>query len=366
MNSKPKGCDGCPFKTTGIGFVPFEGDENSLIRICGEAPGAEEVDAGRPFVGRSGQLLRSSLKHAKIDEKKTVVFNSIFCRPPDNNYNLVPPEAIEHCKQNHWPRIEPGSVTFLVGGKALQAFFPKLTSIERWRGSVLPIDQSGAIAIPTLHPSYILRGQRKLLPLLTLDFGNGTNWGKQREQFRVPRIVDSIEFGPTVAIDVEGGSKDQKGSVDLIGITSDGVGVEQIEPTPGGLKRLQSLLNFATTIFAHNAKFDVPDQLERIGIYVNRTHLIDTMIGQALYQSDLEKGLDNSLSITLSGRWTYHKSLYGDYGNRDKDREATVEIWSRIFPLVGVMSSGELYRFYNALDVAGCWRLGVEQQRLLS
>jgi DNA polymerase len=38
--------------------VPGEGNPNADIVFIGEAPGKNEAETGRPFVGRSGQLLR--------------------------------------------------------------------------------------------------------------------------------------------------------------------------------------------------------------------------------------------------------------------------------------------------------------------
>lgn len=56
---------------------------NGLV-LVGEAPGAEEARLGRPFVGRSGQLLDKMLAAAQIDRAACLVANVFRYRPPDN------------------------------------------------------------------------------------------------------------------------------------------------------------------------------------------------------------------------------------------------------------------------------------------
>lgn len=53
--------------------------------IVGEGPGATEDEQGKPFVGRSGQLLDQILDSAGFDSQNNVyVTNSVFRRPPNN------------------------------------------------------------------------------------------------------------------------------------------------------------------------------------------------------------------------------------------------------------------------------------------
>ena len=47
-----------------------DGDGRMGVLLVGEAPGAEEVRLGRPFVGRSGQLLDKILDKAEIASEK--------------------------------------------------------------------------------------------------------------------------------------------------------------------------------------------------------------------------------------------------------------------------------------------------------
>jgi DNA polymerase len=52
--------------------------------LIGEAPGFHESVQRRPFVGRSGQLLRKVLAENGLLEEQLYISNIIKVRPPDN------------------------------------------------------------------------------------------------------------------------------------------------------------------------------------------------------------------------------------------------------------------------------------------
>ena len=67
-------------------IVPYDmppADWSGLV-LVGEAPGAEEARLGRPFVGRSGQLLDKILAQAGIDRSRCLVANVFRIQPPGN------------------------------------------------------------------------------------------------------------------------------------------------------------------------------------------------------------------------------------------------------------------------------------------
>tara|TARA_Y100001937_G_scaffold89508_1_gene121090 strand:- start:1284 stop:1868 length:585 start_codon:yes stop_codon:yes gene_type:complete len=55
--------------------------------IIGEAPGAEEVKQGKPFVGRSGKLLCEVLEQCGVNISDTYITNVFYERPPNNDVN---------------------------------------------------------------------------------------------------------------------------------------------------------------------------------------------------------------------------------------------------------------------------------------
>lgn len=71
----------------GINLVPGDGPgsaESAKILLVGEAPGAEENGARRPFVGPSGQVLNSLLKSIRLARRDCFVTNVVKFRPPGN------------------------------------------------------------------------------------------------------------------------------------------------------------------------------------------------------------------------------------------------------------------------------------------
>lgn len=81
---KIKNCRKCPLHKSRKRAVPGEGPQNAKIMFIGEAPGAEEDKAGRPFVGRSGEFLDQLFKKNSINRKKVFITGAVKCHPPKN------------------------------------------------------------------------------------------------------------------------------------------------------------------------------------------------------------------------------------------------------------------------------------------
>ena len=79
-----KKCKKCNLHKTRQNTVFGEGDPDSNIMIIGEAPGREEDEVGRPFVGRAGKLLNEFLKSIGLNRDSVFIVNTIKCRPPEN------------------------------------------------------------------------------------------------------------------------------------------------------------------------------------------------------------------------------------------------------------------------------------------
>jgi uracil-DNA glycosylase family 4 len=69
------------------------------IMIIGEGPGQQEVVEGRPFVGRSGQLLKSILESVGLKLEECYLTNATLAKPPPHDKSLQDdfPGAIEAC-----------------------------------------------------------------------------------------------------------------------------------------------------------------------------------------------------------------------------------------------------------------------------
>jgi len=71
-------------RATATHLVPGDGNPDADILFIGEAPGAKEDAAGRPFVGAAGKLLGAMLESIGLDRDQVFVTNIVKYRPPDN------------------------------------------------------------------------------------------------------------------------------------------------------------------------------------------------------------------------------------------------------------------------------------------
>ncbi|MEF8880845.1 MAG: uracil-DNA glycosylase [Candidatus Nanohaloarchaea archaeon] len=65
-------------------FVPAVGSESSDYMLIGEAPGANEVEQGEPFVGRAGNRMDDILSDIGVNRDELYITNLVKIRPPDN------------------------------------------------------------------------------------------------------------------------------------------------------------------------------------------------------------------------------------------------------------------------------------------
>lgn len=156
-----KKCLLCPLGFLGRTTVVFgEGNPDADILFIGEAPGKDEDIQGRPFVGRSGQLLNRALGLVGIQRSDVYITNIVKCRPPQNRAPL--PDEAGTCMNlflsNQIKIIRPRVICTL-GSIALSNLLGKPVSITKIRG--IPIHQDSLIILPTYHPAYILRNQQQ-------------------------------------------------------------------------------------------------------------------------------------------------------------------------------------------------------------
>ncbi len=135
-----------------------EGSPNSPLIFIGEAPGREEDEQARPFVGRSGKLLTKAIENCGVSRKDVFITNIVKCRPPENR--TPTPQEIETGKklllQNELSIIKP-KVIVTLGLCSLKGFLETPMCMSRVRGTSIPFGES--IIFPVYHPAYILRNQ---------------------------------------------------------------------------------------------------------------------------------------------------------------------------------------------------------------
>ena len=153
-----------PLAKAGTNMVISRGNPNAKLLIVGEAPGPQENIQGKPFVGRSGQLLDKILQVADFDPEKDVyITNSVFRMPPgggdkafrkptDAEINYYRPYVFEIIRF-----IDP-LIMLLTGNVACQSILGK-TGITSLRGKWSQVQ--GRWVMPIYHPSYLLRNQSR-------------------------------------------------------------------------------------------------------------------------------------------------------------------------------------------------------------
>ena len=152
--------DGCALKKTAKNTVFCDGVAGAKIMLIGEAPGQDEDRQGKPFVGRSGQLLDTMLAAIGITrEENLYISNIVPWRPPGNRSPSI--EEIVTCKPfiaRHIALAKP-DILLLVGNISNKTLLDTQTGITKLRGQWQSYEADGLKipALPLLHPAYVLR-----------------------------------------------------------------------------------------------------------------------------------------------------------------------------------------------------------------
>ncbi|GGA55979.1 uracil-DNA glycosylase [Pelagibacterium lentulum] len=153
------GFEGCGLKLRATNLVFADGNPQADIMFVGEAPGRDEDLQGKPFVGRSGQLLDRMLAAIGLDRTRVYIANTVPWRPPGNR--TPTPAETSVCLPFLYRQIELVAPKVLVtlGGAASSTLFETTTGITRLRGQwrELTIADHTMQAMATLHPAFLLR-----------------------------------------------------------------------------------------------------------------------------------------------------------------------------------------------------------------
>ncbi len=170
-------CRRCGLSNGRQNIVFGEGNPDSPLMFIGEAPGREEDNQGRPFVGEAGQILTNLInKMGEISEsgfKRPDVYitNIVKCRP---SMNRDPHEdEISACLPFLKRQIEIVSpkVIIALGKISAHTLSGSKTPISKFfitkeRGKFF--EYNGIPVMPTFHPAYFLRNPKDK-PLTWLD-----------------------------------------------------------------------------------------------------------------------------------------------------------------------------------------------------
>lgn len=153
-----------PLAEAGTNVVICRGNPAAKLMIIGEAPGPQENKIGKPFVGRSGQLLDQILEAADFNPEQDVfISNSVFRMPPGEggkNFRKPTSAEIEAYKPYLLEiiRLADPKIILLTGNVPTQAMLG-LTGITKLRGEWH--EWNGRLIMPIFHPAYLLRNPQR-------------------------------------------------------------------------------------------------------------------------------------------------------------------------------------------------------------
>lgn len=155
IRNQTKHCQKCRLGKTRTQSVFGEGNPRSQLVLVGEAPGYEEDQQGRPFVGKAGQLLTRIIAAIDLTREEVYITNVVKCRPPQNRNPL--PDEIAACEPYLHAQLEiiQPRVICALGNFAAQTLLKTKNTISRLRGRCY--NYGNITVVPTFHPAACLR-----------------------------------------------------------------------------------------------------------------------------------------------------------------------------------------------------------------
>ncbi|MEA2610941.1 MAG: uracil-DNA glycosylase [Chloroflexota bacterium] len=152
-------CTNCRLHQTRTKAVPGEGDSDTEVVFVGEGPGEHEDRQGRPFIGRSGELLTELIGSIGWRRDEVFITNVVKCRPPGNRDPQ--PDEIAACSgylRRQLEVLDPAIV--VTAGKYSLASFRPGERISASHGTSKPVDPvtgaRNALAFAMYHPAFAL------------------------------------------------------------------------------------------------------------------------------------------------------------------------------------------------------------------
>jgi len=161
-------CKICKKDKIGVA-VSGEGNPDADIVFIGEAPGKQEAVSGRPFIGRSGQLLRKMIREIGLDDINDVYITSPVKYLPERGTPTS--EDIAHGRIHllkQFAVIQPKFVV-LLGRVAAEGVLQKKVFVTKERGEIIE-EKDGIKYFLTYHPAAVLRFPSKFKAGMIEDF----------------------------------------------------------------------------------------------------------------------------------------------------------------------------------------------------
>lgn len=320
-SSSVSGCVGCSL--SGKTKVLIENVPGANILLIGEAPGTTEVEQGKPFIGKSGEILRKIIKNLGL---VCSITNTVKCRPPNN----AKPDGVltRRCATLYLEKeielLQP-KVIVCLGRTPEQFFFKKRIK----RNEVL--NWNGRRVISVYHPAAILHqggmgspAGRKIYKELIEGLSLARRVADEREAPRNIHVIrddDEVESvmlsreWPVAAFDIEATCL-EVWSEDFLVRTiafSDGVDSYSFEWNERNKEVARKVFEMAGKIIPYNAQFDVM-ALYKEGIDLRDKNVHDVMlISYILDENRRDRGLNYSLKSLVKELLCEYQVLVKDF-----------------------------------------------------
>ena len=156
--------DGCPLKLGARNTVFADGNPAARVMFIGEAPGRDEDRQGKPFVGRSGQLLDRMLAAIGLDRSSddpataAYITNVLPWRPVENRDPSTDEAVMLWAFLERHIQLAAPEMIVALGKSPAVALLETPVAITRMRGRwVAPPRAQGKPLLLTFHPAYLLR-----------------------------------------------------------------------------------------------------------------------------------------------------------------------------------------------------------------
>ena len=235
-------CDQCPLNGCSV-VVPPETRAMASIAVVGDYPGLDDIRNERPFTGAAGGEFDQAIGQAGLDRRNLHITNALLCRPPDGklenviakvqkeNRKIVKENAqrakngetqlpmklfpADCCRPRLMAEIRGFDKLLLVGGLAVKSALGLGASISDLRGGMIDgwvvetRDDRGMVsvrtlnrddvpqvpggarpvrAMPTLHPSFVMRA-RRWTHVFRSDLGRAARWWAGALGWTPPKIT---------------------------------------------------------------------------------------------------------------------------------------------------------------------------------
>ena len=367
MLQRPTQCRRCPLDALATGFMAPDGQGSSGVLLVGEALGEREAELGRPFVGPAGKVLGDCLTRAGLHRDDFWIANAIWCRPPNNAINgPYTTDALKHCWTQYLDptiqRFQP-KVIMPLGNTALHQFTWGDGDVLAMRGFPQPWRQ--ATLLPSVHPSYILRGNANYEAVLIHDLQRAvalaqSGWHPAQTAYVLdpsPEVALAwldrfLPTGRPLSFDIETADKrreedelDLRSSAPItrISFALNAHAALSIPASTPYHHVIRHALGAPNPKIAWNMNFDVP-RLEAKGFKVAGV-VYDGMIAWHVLHSDLPKSLGFVASMLLPDqpRWKHLNRQSPAFYNA-ADSDVALRITERVWALLKGVGMWQVYQ----------------------